>query len=93
VNNKPRTTSLRKLLRKLNHIVMLPFGTASPRRSWESAATREIQLELDLEQRCKQGQWCAKGFLGCMLLGDIFVIILLQMIDFEEVDMHKRSAF
>jgi hypothetical protein len=46
--NYSRTPPLQKLLGKLRNIVLLPPPFDSPRRSWENAAAREIQLELDL---------------------------------------------
>jgi hypothetical protein len=54
--NYSRTPPLQRLLGKLRHIVLLPPPADSPRRSWENAAAREIQLELDLSAR-RDDRW------------------------------------
>lgn len=45
-----RLPPLFKLLGKLRNVVAVP-PTDRPRRPWDSASAREIQLELDLESR------------------------------------------
>lgn len=50
--NHSRTPPFLKLLDKLRNIVVaVPSGDYSPRRGWDTALSREIQLELDLGSR------------------------------------------
>lgn len=49
--NTSRTPPFLKLLDKLRNIVVAVPGEPAPRRGWDSASSREIQLELDLGSR------------------------------------------
>lgn len=49
--NTTRTPALKKLFGKLRHIVVAPQDPNTPRRPWDSASAREIQLEFDLDTR------------------------------------------
>lgn len=40
-----------KLLGKLRSLIVVAADANSPHRSWDRAATREIQLEFDFEHR------------------------------------------
>lgn len=49
--NLSRTPPFLKLLDKLRNIVVAVPPGDGPRRGWDSASSREIQLELDLDSR------------------------------------------
>lgn len=59
--NTSRTPPFLKLLDKLRNIVVVVPGEVAPRRGWDSASSREIQLELDLDARRepqgRRGAW------------------------------------
>ncbi|MEZ5384307.1 MAG: hypothetical protein R3F13_02200 [Prosthecobacter sp.] len=62
--NPRRTPALAKLLGKIR-TMMIASPDAGPHRSWDSAATREIQLEFEFRNRSPSYSRCVKnGTLG-----------------------------